>query len=234
MNRIGNVFIKEFRGYFVSPIAYIVISIFLIITGWFFFSTFFLYNQAELRNFFNMLPLVLSFIIPAISMRQFSEEFGSGSWELLKTLPVSTADIIAGKFLASVAFSALALVPTISYAVCISFVGDLDPGPVAGGYMGALGLIAVFSAIGLLASSLTRNQIIAFILGMAICFTVTIIDKMLFFVPGFAVSTVQYLAVGTHFQNIAKGIVDSRDIIYFLSLGFLALYMTWYNVRSRG
>jgi ABC-2 type transport system permease protein len=225
---------KEFRGYFISPIAYIVISIFLIITGWFFFSTFFLFDQAELRNFFDLLPITLSFIIPAITMKQFSEEFSVGSYELVKTLPVSTTHIILGKFIAAVAFSSLMLVPTIAYAISISFIGGLDFGPVIGGYIGSFFLIAAFSAIGVLSSSLSRNQIVSFIIGMSICFLITIMDKMLFFMPSFAVQTVQYLAADYHFSNISKGIVDSRDIIYFTSLSFLALYLTHYRIQDRG
>ncbi len=219
-----NIFKKEFRGYFVSPIAYIVISIFLILTGWFYFSTFFLYGQAEMRNFFSMLPMIFSFVIPAITMRLFSEEFNSGSYELMLTMPVSSLDIVLGKFMAAAVFVALMLAPTLCYGFFISGIGDLDWGPVIGGYIGAILLGAAFSTIGLFASSLTRNQIIAFIIGMSICFTLTLIDKMLFFLPGSAIGVLQYLGADFHFQNISKGIVDSRDILYFASVIFFALY----------
>jgi len=226
MTNTINIFKKEFRGYFISPIAYIVISIFLILTGWFFFTTFFLYGQAEMRNFFSLLPIILSFIIPAVTMRLFSEEFNTGSYELLLTMPVSSLNIILGKFLAATAFVAIMLVPTLAYAFFISFLGDLDWGPVIGGYIGAVLLGASFSAIGLFASSLTRNQIIAFITGMTLCFALTLIDKMLFFLPESLLGVFQFLGADYHFQNISKGIVDSRDLLYFLSVCFVMVYGT--------
>jgi ABC-2 type transport system permease protein len=178
MKNIIHILKKEFKGYFVSPIAYIVISIFLIISGWFFFSTFFIYNQAELRNFLTLLPVIFSFIVPAVTMRLFSEEFNTGSYELLLTMPVTSLDIIIGKFLAASAFVAFMLLPTLSYGLFISFLGELDWGPVIGGYTGAVLLGAAFSSIGLFASSLTRNQIISFIIGMIVCFTLTLLDKI--------------------------------------------------------
>jgi ABC-2 type transport system permease protein len=224
MRQIKNIFRKEFRTYFVSPIAYIVISIFLLVTGWFFFMTFFLYNQADLRNFFTLLPIIFSFVVPAVTMRLFSEELNIGSYEILLTLPVTYRDVILGKFLASVAFLAAMLSPTLAYPITISFLGELDWGPVAGGYIGAIMLGAAFSSIGLFASSLTRNQIVAFIIGMAICFALTLVDKMLFFLPQSLLGFFEYLGADFHFQNISKGIIDSRDILYFLSISFLGLY----------
>ncbi len=226
MRNTVNIFRKEFKGYFISPIAYIVISIFLILTGWFFFSTFFLFGQAEMRSFFSLLPVIFSFIIPAVTMRLFSEEFNTGSYELILTMPVSSLDIIIGKFMAAAAFVAIMLLPTGFYSIFISFIGDLDWGPVIGGYLGAVLLGAAFSTIGLFASSITRNQIIAFIIGMAFCFVLTLIDKMLFFLPESALNVFQYLGADFHFQNLSKGIIDSRDILYFLSVCFVMLYCT--------
>jgi len=220
------IFKREFRTYFVSPIAYIVISIFLLVTGWFFFSTFFLYHQASLRNFFSLLPIIFAFVVPAVTMRLFSEEFNVGSYETLLTMPVTFLDVVLGKFLASVAFIAAMLIPTLAYPITVGLLGQLDWGPVVGGYTGAILLGAAFSAIGLLSSSMTRNQIIAFITGMAICFCLVLIDKMLFFLPRFSLVFFQYLGAGHHFQNISKGIIDSRDILYFLSISFIGLYGT--------
>jgi ABC-2 type transport system permease protein len=224
MRQIVHILNKEFKDYFISPIAYIVISIFLLVTGWFFFTTFFLYNQADLRNFFSLLPIIFSFVIPAITMRLFSEELNVGSYEILLTLPVTFTDIIIGKFLAGVVFISVALIPTLSYPIFITFLGQLDWGPVMGGYIGAVFLGAAFTAVGLFASSLTRNQIIAFIVGMVICFFLTLIDKMLFFFPESMLGIIGYLGADFHFNNIAKGIIDSRDILYFLSIIFLGLY----------
>jgi gliding motility-associated transport system permease protein len=220
------IFNKEFKDYFLSPIAYIVIAVFLLVTGWLFFSTFFGYGQAELRRFFNLLPLILALVVPVITMRLFSEELNVGSYEILLTLPVTFQDIIIGKFLAGVAFVGAILLPTLSYPIFVSFLGDLDWGVVIGSYIGSLLLGAAFTAIGLFASSLTRNQIIACIMGMAICTVLAIIDKMLFFFPQSILDVVAYLSASIHFDNIAKGIVDSRDVLYFLSIAFLGLYAT--------
>ena len=233
MKQAVHIFKKEFGGYFISPIAYIVISIFLVVTGWFFFSTFFLFNQANLRNFFGLLPMTFSFVIPAMTMRLFSEELNIGSYELLLTMPITFHDVIFGKFLAAVAFIAAMLLPTLAYPLCVSFIGQLDWGPVFGGYFGALLMGGAFAAIGLFASSLTRNQIVAFITGTAICFSLTVIDKMLFFLPKTMLGVMTYLGVGYHFQNVSKGIIDSRDIIYFASVAFLALYGAYLSMQEK-
>ena len=224
MQQAVKILTKEFKGYFLSPTAYILISIFLLVTGWFFFATFFLLNQASLRNFFDLLPFIFSFVIPAITMKLFSEELKSGSYEILLTLPITLLDVILGKFLACVVFVAAMLLPTLAYPISVSFLGNLDWGPVLGGYIGAILLGSAFSAIGLWASSLTRNQITAFIIAMVICFALTLIDKMLFFLPQSMLGVLQYIGAGFHFENISKGILDSRDILYFLSVAFIALY----------
>ncbi len=226
MRQIAHIFKKEFGAYFVSPIAYIVISIFLLVTGWFFFTTFFLYNHANIRNFFAMLPIVFSFVIPAVTMKLFSEELNVGSYETLLTMPVTFMDVILGKFLAGVFFVTAMLIPTISYPVTVSFFGQLDWGPVVGGYLGAVLLGGAFCSVGLFASSLTRNQIISFIIGMIICFGLTLIDKMLIFFPQSLLGVIGYLGADFHFQNISKGIIDSRDVLYFLSVIFIGLYCT--------
>jgi ABC-2 type transport system permease protein len=224
MRQVLPIFKKEFRSYFVSPIAYIVISIFLVVTGWFFFSTFFLFNQASVRNFFALLPVIFAFVIPAVTMRLVSEELNVGTYELLLTMPVTFREVVLGKFLAATAFAAAMLIPTLAYPVTVAFLGELDWGPVIGGYLGAVLLGGSFSAIGLFASSLTRNQIVAFIVGVGICFALVLIDKILFFVPSRLAGVLEYLGADSHFENISKGILDSRDILYFLSITFISLY----------
>jgi len=198
-----------------------------------FFTTFFLFNQATLRNFFSLLPVIFSFVVPAITMRLFSEELNVGSYEILLTMPVTFQDIVVGKFLASTLFVVAMLIPALAYPITVSFLGQLDWGPVMGGYVGAVLLGAAFSAIGLFASSLTRNQIIAFITGMALCFSLTLIDKMLFFLPQSILGFLQYLGAGFHFNNISKGIIDSRDILYFLSVIFIGLYGTHLSLAGK-
>lgn len=234
MRQAVHIFKKEFKTYFISPIAYIVISIFLLVTGWFFFSTFFIFNQASLRNFFSMLPIIFAFVIPAITMRLFSEELNIGSYETLLTLPVTFLEVVLGKFLSAVAFIAAMLIPTLAYPITVALLGQLDWGPVIGGYIGVVLLGAAFAAIGLFASSLTRNQIIAFIIGVAICFGLTLIDKMLFFLPRSTLAVLVYLGADHHFQNIAKGVIDSRDVLYFLSVCFLGLYGTHLALQEKG
>ena len=233
MRQVFQIFRKEFRSYFVSPIAYIVISIFLLVTGWFFFATFFLFGQATLRNFFSLLPIVFSFVIPAVTMRLVAEELNVGSYEILMTMPVTFTDVVIGKFLAAVAFVVAMLIPTLAYPITVSTVGQLDWGPVVGGYIGAVLLGSAFCAIGLFASTLTRNQIIAFIFGMAICFVLTLLDKMLFFLPRSLLGVLAYLGADYHFQNISKGIIDSRDIIYFFSVCFIGLYGAYLVLREK-
>jgi len=226
MRQAVYIFKREFSSYFVSPIAYIVISIFLLVTGWFFFSTFFVNNQASMRNFFNLLPYIFSFVVPAITMRLFSEELNIGTYEILLTMPVTFFDIIIGKFVAAVSFIGAMMAPTLSYPFFISMLGDMDWGPVLGGYVGAMLLGSAFAAIGLFASSMTRNQIIAFITGVALCFALTILDQLLFFLPGVIVGFFQYISADYHFRNISKGVIDSRDFLYFLSFSFAGLYGT--------
>ena len=180
-----------------------------------------------------MLPIIFSFVIPAITMRLLAEELNIGSYETLLTLPVTYLDVVLGKFLAAVVFISAMLLPTIAYPICVAFLGQLDWGPVAGGYVGAILLGAAFTAIGLFASSLTRNQIIAFIVGVAICFSLTLIDKMLFFLPRSLLAFLVYLGAGHHFQNISKGIIDSRDVLYFLSVCFVGLYSSHLALQQK-
>jgi len=233
MRQAIQIFRKEFRSYFVTPIAYIVIAIFLLVTGWFFFATFFLIGQATLRNFFGLLPIIFSFVIPAVTMRLFSEELNIGSYEILMTMPVTFSDVVIGKFLAAVAFVVAMLIPTLAYPITVSSMGQMDWGPVIGGYIGAVLLGAAFCAVGLFASSLTRNQIIAFIFGMTICFVLTLIDKMLFFLPRSLLGVLAYLGADYHFQNISKGIIDSRDLIYFFSVCFIGLYAAYLALKEK-
>ncbi len=147
MTQIKHIAIKEFKDYFTSPIAYIVISIFLIVAGWFFFSTFFLYDRTSMQDFFVLLPTIFSFIIPAITMKLFAEEMNVGSYEILLTMPVSFTDIAIGKFLGATLFVMAMLIPTLLYPISISFLGDLDLGPIVGGYIGTIFLGSAYCAI---------------------------------------------------------------------------------------
>ena len=223
----GTIMRRELRAFFVSPIAYIVIAIYLAITGWFFFSTFFLAGRADMRSFFSLMPILFSFTIPAVTMRLFSEEYSTGSFEMLKTQPLTIADIVGGKFLASLLFIMIMLVPTLIYAVSISFVGSLDWGPVFGGYIGALLLAGAYSSVGILASSFTRNQIVAFIISASICILLSLLNQLTWMLPPVIGNLLANLGTAYHFSNVAKGIIDSRDLVYFASITFIALYGSW-------
>jgi ABC-2 type transport system permease protein len=233
MHAVMQIFKREFKSYFVSPIAYIVISIFLLVTGWFFFSPFFIYDQASLRSFFSLLPMTLAFVVPAVTMRLLAEERNVGSYEVLLTLPVTDRAVVIGKYLAGLAFVAVMLVPTLLYAGTVSMLGDLDWGPVIGGYLGALLLGSAFTAVGLMASALTRNQIIAFIVGAAICFDLALLDRMLLFLPRTLVAAIGSLGAESHFQNFSKGVIDSRDLLYFCSVTFVGLYGAYLGIEQR-
>lgn len=221
------IFRREFSSFFHSPGAYILLTLYLLITGWFFFSTFFLVERADMRNFFSLMPIILSLTIPAVTMRQFSEEYRSGSMEVLGTLPVSTWDILVGKSLSSLVFVFFMLLPTLSYPLFISSLGDLDWGPIIGGYAGGILLSASYIGIGLAASSATSNQIVAFIIGAAACFFLSLVDRMLVLIPPGLGQVLQNLGTGYHFTNISRGIIDSRDIIYFAAMIFLTHYGAW-------
>lgn len=217
---------KEYSSYFISPVGYIVMGLYLVLTGWFFFSSFFLRKDASLREFFNLMPMIMAFIVPAITMKAFAEEYKTGSYEMLGTLPVSKLDITLGKFLASWGFILTVLLPTLSYPIFISMIGDMDGGMVFTGYLGAVLLTGAFTAIGILCSTFTNNQIIAFLLGAAVCFLLTIIQNMVVLMPTSVATIVQNISVKSHFNNIGRGVIDSRDLVYFASLIFLPLYAT--------
>jgi ABC-2 type transport system permease protein len=217
---------REIAAHFSSPVAYIVTGLFLIFAGFLFFSGFFLVNRAELRGFFALLPVLFAFFIPALTMRLFAEERRSGTLETLFTMPVSAFDAALGKFLAAFAFSAILLAPTLMYVLTAATLGDLDPGPVVGGYLGALFLAAAFCAVGVYASSITKNQIVAFFVAFALSIMLAVIDKFLVILPAPVVDFLEFFSAGYHFDSISKGIVDSRDVLYFVSLTALFLWMT--------
>ncbi len=233
-NELSAVMKKELKGYFNSPIAYIVITVFTGFTGVFFFHIFnvFRFNQAEMRTLFEFMPLMLCFVIPAVTMKLLAEERHSGSFEILMTLPVSTRDIVLGKFFAGTIFSVVMVSPTLIYLVTLVLLGSPDFGPIFGGYIGVILLSAAYTSIGLLASSFTRNQIISFISAWTGCFSLWLIDKAVVFLPS-KLAFLSYFGTDFHFQNIAKGLIDSRDVIYFISICILSLMFTIKVIEER-
>jgi ABC-2 type transport system permease protein len=224
---------KELRSYFNSAVAYVVIVVFLGIVGWVYTSSMFLINIASLRMLFEWIPLVFLFVVPAITMRLLAEEKKAGTIELLTTKPLHDWEIVVGKFLAAWALIGLALLPTLLYYITVASLGDIDNGPVIGGYIGLMMMAGVYVTVGLLASSLTENQIVAFIIGLLLMVTLFLLDKMLLFVPEFMTNVVEYLGIDYHFSSIARGVIDTRDIVYFLSLLGFSLYLTVVSLERR-
>jgi ABC-2 type transport system permease protein len=228
-------FKKELMSYFNSPIAYIFIGVFLVVGNWLFFNSFFLIGQASLRNYFSLLPWLFLFISPAITMRAYAEEKKSGTIELLLTLPLSEWQIVWSKFLSSLAFVMITLLATISLPITVSYLGNMDWGPVMGSYLGAVFLAGAYLSLGLFISSLTKNQIIAFVLGLVACFAFFMIggDFVLAGAPSFAVPVMKFLGLGNHFYNIAKGVIDTKDVIFYLSFIFIFLWLNARVIESR-
>jgi ABC-2 type transport system permease protein len=224
---------REVKSYFNSAIAYVVIVVFLAIVGWFHSSNLFLSNVATMRLLFELVPIVFLFVVPAITMRLLSEEKKSGTIELLTTKPLHDSEIVLGKFLAAWALIGVALLLTLVYYVTIASLGNIDNGPVVGGYLGLMLMAGVYVAIGLLASSLTENQVIAFIIGFVFVFALFMFDKVLIYVPDTLASIVEFLGIDYHFGNVARGVIDTRDIIYFVSLLGFMLYLTVVSLGRR-
>ena len=224
---------REIRTYFNSPIAYIVITVFMLLSGYLFFSSLFIERQAELRSYFNLMPLLLSFIVPAMAMRLIAEEKGSGSLEMLITMPVRDWQVIVGKFLAGMALLATMVGLTLFYAVTVMLVGPLDKGPAIGGYLGILLVGGAYMAIGVMASTLTRNQIVAFIIGFAISFSLYLFYRLVPFMPESLRPMLAYLSVESHFDGMSRGIIDSRDVIYYLSVMVVSLVIATVSLESR-
>ncbi|MFH0891506.1 MAG: ABC transporter permease subunit [Candidatus Falkowbacteria bacterium] len=229
-------FKKELMSYFNSPIAYIFIGVFLVVGNWLFFKNFFLIGQASLRGYFDLLPWIFLFLSPAITMRLWAEEKKSGTIEFLLTLPVTDWQVVLAKFFGALAFMKIALLLTITLPITVATLGNVDLGPVIGGYLGAILLGGAYLALGLFISSLTKNQIIAFILGLVASFAAFIIgaDFVLMGAPKFLVPIMSFLGLGSHFYNIAKGVIDSRDIIYYGSFIFIFLWLNARMIEARG
>jgi len=224
---------REIRAYFNSPVAYIVVTVYMIITGYLFFTQLFLEKQADMRPFFGIMPLLFMFLIPAITMRLLAEEKGSGTLELLITMPVRDWEVVVGKFLAALFLLCAALALTLVFAITVKTLGPLDRGPAIGGYLGLVLMGGAYISIGVMASSLTRNQIVAFIVAFAISFALFLFGKLTQFVPEALQPVVSFLSIDGHFENIGRGVVDSRDVVYYLSVMAVCLLVATTSLESR-
>lgn len=226
---------KEFQSYFNSSIAYIFITVFLVLTHWLFFRGFFLFNQATLRPFFALLPWVFLFFVPAITMRLWAEERKLGTMEVLMTLPLKDYEVVLGKFFAGYGLLILTVLLSFPLVIVVATFGDPDSGQLWGGFLGAILLGGAYLSLGLFVSSLSENQIVAFILGVALSFLLLILGEsfVLLAAPGWLAPLLAYLGLHTHFESIGRGVLDSRDVIYYLSVMVFFLFLNVRSVESR-
>jgi ABC-2 type transport system permease protein len=196
---------------------------------------FFLKNQASLRGFFSLLPWLFLFLSPSLTMRAWAEEKKLGTMELIITLPVKDYEVVLGKFLASLFFLTLTILFTFPLVLTCLYLGEPDLGPIIGGYCGAVLLGATYLSIGLFASSLTENQIVAFIIGVSICFLFLLIgeEMIITLLPDILVPVFAYLGLANHFDSIGRGVIDSRDLLYYLSVTGFFLFLNICSVESR-
>lgn len=226
MGRLDVVLKRELASYFSTPLAYVFIVIFLMLSGafTFFMGGFYERGQADLWPFFNFHPWLYLFLVPALSMRLWAEERKSGTIELLMTLPISLRNMVLGKFLAAWLFTGVALTLTFPIWLTVNFLGDPDNGAILAGYVGSWLMAGGFLAIGSCISATTKNQVIAFIISVVICFLFVVsgfnivLDWFTSWAPDALVDSVAALSFLTHFNAIAKGVVDLRDLFYFLIL----------------
>ena len=240
MSNIWAIFKRELRAYFSTPVAYVVIVIFLFLTGIFTFyiGNFFETNQADLSPFFSFHPWLYLFLIPAISMRLWSEERKTGTIELLMTLPVTLWEAVIGKYLAAWCFTAIALALTFPIWITVNYLGDPDNTVIFVSYIGSLLMAGGFLAIGSCISALTKNQVIAFVISVVICFLFILsgFPLVLDFFSGWApqpiLDAISSFSFLSHFNSIMKGVIDIRDIIFFASLIGLWLYLNTLAIES--
>ena len=235
MRNVLAIFQREFASYFDSPLAYLVIPAFLGLVGGFslYFQDLLGGGVVTLRPLFFWSAVFFLLLIPAVTMRLFAEENRTGSIELLVTMPVTEGQMVLGKYLAALGLMTVALALTISYPLTMGSLGDLDPGPVIGGYLGLFLLGASFSAIGTAASALTSNQVVAFLIGLILCLVPFATGYALTRVPADLLPVVQYISFEYHFNNLARGVVDSRDLIYYGAVVALFLHLAVFALERR-
>ncbi|WP_395375341.1 ABC transporter permease subunit [Marinicella sp. W31] len=234
MNIIGSIFKRELKSYFATPIAYVFIVIFLVMSGVFafYFGQLFERGQADLVPFFQFHPWLYLFLVPAVAMRLWSEERDSGNIELLMTLPIRKIDLVVGKFLAAWVFIGIALLLTFPIVISVNYLGNPDNGLIIASYMGSLLMAGGFLAIGSCISATTKNQVIAFIITVVICFLFmlagfpVVLNFFKAFMPQVFVDAIASTSFLTHFDSITKGVLDLGDLIFFALMMAVWLYAT--------
>lgn len=235
------ILLREIKSFFGSPIGYLVIAIFLLLNGlflWVFEGDYNILNSgfADLNPFFTIAPWILIFLIPAVTMRSFSDEKKQGTLELLLTKPLSMWQIVNGKFLGAMLLIVIAIVPTFLYVYVVSSLGmpagNIDMGSTMGSYFGLLFLIAAYSAIGIFTSTLSENQIVAFVLSVFLCFFFYFaFEGLAGYLPA-AENFVASLGMDSHFKSMSRGVLDTRDILYFVSVTIAFLSLTVFKLKS--
>lgn len=233
---------KELRQFFSSLTGFLALSLFLLLNGLFLFvfpdSSVFEYGYASMEKFFEMAPWVLLLLVPAITMRSFSEEFRSGTYEILQTRPLTRWQIIGGKYLSALLILVLAIIPTFLYPFTLSRLSTagVDAGGIAGSYIGLFFLAAVFTAIGIFCSSLTSNPVVAFLLSAFACFVVYSAFSALSAMPLLSDGAgyyVEMLGIDSHYRSISRGLIDSRDLVYFITMVMFFLFLTYQKLQKR-
>lgn len=235
MQKISALFKKELRLYFNSPIAYIFLLVFYSFSSWLFFRSFFLIGQNTMRSFFDFLPWTYLFLIPSLTMRLWAEEYRQGTIETLLTSSVSAAEAVIAKYLSAFSFLLIVLTTTLIIPISLSFIGGLDWGLLLASYIAALLLGSSFIALGALISSLTNNQIVAFIFTVIFCFLFFILGEpiVIFSIPGNIASIFEVFALGSHYGNIIRGVLDLHDLVYFLSFILVCLFFNLEILKSK-
>jgi ABC-2 type transport system permease protein len=224
---------REFVSYFNSPIAYIVAVVYITISGYLFFKQLFVEGQADMRSFFGLAPLLFLFIMPLVTMRLLAEEKREGTLELLLTMPITDWQVVLGKYLASVGLIAALLALTLTFPISVRMLGPLDTGSTFAAYIGMLLMCGAYAAIGLMASAFTRNQIVAVLIAFFISFALFLIGQLVAVMPPALAPIATAISIASRFQNIARGVLDSRDILYYLSLIFGCLLVAEATLESR-
>lgn len=233
---------REIAGYFASPVAYVFIVIFLVLIGFFTFSSnlggFFERDEAALTAFFTWHPWIYLFLVPAVGMRLWSEERRQGTMELLFTMPITLSHAVLGKFFASWLFLILALGLTFPVVLTVWYLGKPDMGPIFCGYLGSVLLAGSYLAVSCMTSALTRNQVVSFILSVVICLFLIlaglppVTEMLVQWSPGWLVNLISSFSVMTHFLSFQRGVIDTRDLVFFLSIIGFSLFTTGVILRS--
>ncbi len=222
---------KELKHYFFSPVAYVVICIFLIIAGWFFSNALFLTKESELRGMLDIMPLLLTFFIPAITMKTISEERKTDTLQLILTLPLREWEVVISKYIASVVLYLAMIGFTLTYVLVLKLIGRPDGGVITASYVGLVFLGTAYISIGIFASSLTRNQVIAFILGFAIMFSFFVLSRLKMLFPVSIQPFISEFSVIDHFDNLLRGVIALDDAVYFLLINLAFLGFATYQIQ---